>query len=516
MDETGKKQKRIRLVLLLGLILLGALVRMLQIGQFPPGLNQDEASEGYEAWALLTSGMDRNGDAWPVLFTSWGSGQNVLYAWLSMPLLAVFGLSPAVLRLTSAVLGTATIPVMYLLGRKLSGPAAGWGAAVLTALCPWHIMLSRWALEANILPFFLLAGILSGVLAMEKPWALCGAAAMFALSLYAYGTAFVFLGAFLPPALLYLALKGRLPWKVWLVSVLVFAVIALPVCLANLRNMLGLEEMRLLGMTLPRLNETRQSSTTAFGSGANAYWENAKAFLKILREQSDGYLYNSLPGEMFAPGTLLFAAVGFADTLVRVFRKRLRKGEVLLLCAVFAVLVSAFVIEPNLNRMNMAFLPVLYYAAIGFGALWALPIRKAGRGILSGICCLVVLLGFFGAANRYVTLARETLSVWFFEGVGEAIVYADSLETETVWVTNTVNMPYIYVLFYTRTPPEAFLDTVEYRNPGAAFQWVDSFGKWRFDSEPAADGGDVCVLYDWEAENMEILRRFGDFVVCRK
>ena len=41
-------------------------------------------------------------------------------------------------------------------------------------------------------------------------------------------------------------------------------------------------------------------------------------------------------------------------------------------------------------------------------------------------------------------------------------------------------MPYIYVLFYTKTDPYTFLNTVEYLNPGDAFQQVASFGWYRF------------------------------------
>ena len=433
-----------------------------------------------------------------------------------MPFIALFGLSPVTLRLASALIGTLTLPVMYLLGKRLGGISTGFAALVLTAFCPWHIMLSRWALEANILPFFLMAGMLLGAAAMEKPWALCGAAAVFALSLYAYGTAFIFLAAFLPPALVYLAVKGKIPWKIWLVSGGVFLLIALPVTVTNLINILNLEQVTFLGITLPKLNEARQVSTTAFGKDFRAYWENAKKFREILMKQTDGYPYNAVPGKMFAPGTLLLAAGGILDALVRVFRGKLRKGEMLMLCALFGVLVSVFVIEPNLNRVNMAFLPVLYYAASGFGAIWALMPWRAGKAALGVLGALFILFGTYTAGKRYVTEIRDTLSYWFFDGVGEAIQYADTLDADTVWVTDSVNMPYIYVLFYTGTPPEDFLDTVEYRNPGAAFQWVDAFGKWRFGSVPVPDEDSVYVLYAWEAEGKEILTRYGDFVVCRE
>ena len=113
-----------------GLMLLGALARLLFLSQYPAGLNQDEASAGYEAFCLLTTGADRFGNPWPVLFPSWGSGQNVLYSYLTVPFVALFGLSEWSIRLTAALFGTLTLPVFWDLARRLGGGARGcapWG-----------------------------------------------------------------------------------------------------------------------------------------------------------------------------------------------------------------------------------------------------------------------------------------------------------------------------------------------------------------------------------------------------
>ncbi|WP_410513409.1 hypothetical protein PaeBR_02820 [Paenibacillus sp. BR2-3] len=75
------------------LFLLGAAIRILYIGSIPGGLNQDEASIGYDAYAILHYGIDRNGIHLPVHLISWGSGQNALYAYLSMPFILLFGCS---------------------------------------------------------------------------------------------------------------------------------------------------------------------------------------------------------------------------------------------------------------------------------------------------------------------------------------------------------------------------------------------------------------------------------------
>ncbi len=496
------------------LILAGAALRVLLLEKYPPGLNQDEASEGYETWSLLVSGMDRNGNPWPVIFPSWGSGQNVLYAYLSIPFVALFGLTPAVFRLTSAIWGTLTLPAVWGLGHRLWGDRGGLVCLAVTALCTWHIMLSRWALEANLLPCFLLLGIWLAAESLRRPWLLLGAAAAFGLSLYAYGPAFLFLACFLPPALICFLCRKRIPWYVFLASAGLFCLLALPVTAANLRNALGLDAVRVLGITLPKLTETRQASTMTLTGDLRVLWGNFKAFWEMLLKQTDGLAYNAVPGRMFAPGTLLFAAFGLGEILWRLFRRRLAEGEELVLWTVFAVLVSGLFIVPNLNRMNMAFLPVLLLAGRGAARLLELLPKKWMRAAAASAGAATLLLGTFLFAAKYLTETRDILSGWFYEGLGEAVAYADGLDAPEKRVTDSVNMPYIYVLFYTKTPPEEFRATVVWRDPGAAFQHAAAFGEWTFSSSPPPPGA-VWVCFEWEAGEAEVLARFGSFAVCR-
>ena len=49
----------------IAIFLLGSLLRLIGLDVLPAGLNQDEASAGYDAYAILTHGMDRNGYPYP-------------------------------------------------------------------------------------------------------------------------------------------------------------------------------------------------------------------------------------------------------------------------------------------------------------------------------------------------------------------------------------------------------------------------------------------------------------------
>jgi len=124
------------------LLAVGAALRLLYLGDIPGGLNQDEASIGYDAWALLHSGIDRNGLSWPVNFIAWGSGQNVLYGYLSIPFIAIFDLSVFSLRLTSAFWGVICLWIFWQLGKRRD-QTMGILALLVLVTSPWHIMASR-------------------------------------------------------------------------------------------------------------------------------------------------------------------------------------------------------------------------------------------------------------------------------------------------------------------------------------------------------------------------------------
>ena len=505
MLDAIREEKRRERVLAALLLALGVLLRLAFLGALPYGLNQDEASAGYEAWALLTSGVDRCGKSWPVLFISWGSGQNVLMSYLAMPFIALFGLSEWTLRLPNAISGCLTLVIFWRLARRCGGRRFGLLALFLLAVNPWHIMMSRWALESNLLPFFLLTGVWCTSLARDKPWALAGASACFGLALYAYGTAFFFLPVYLICAVIWL--RRDLRPVSFLVSLAIFAVLAMPIALCQLRDALGLPELTVLGVTLPRLTEGRQAATSVFGGGGWALAkENFRAFLDILRRGGDGLPWNTVPfwrGGIFYFFGLPTAVLGIVRS---VLARKDRQEEAPMRFALLSGLLCAFLIRVNVNRINMIWLPLVYFSAVGCGWIFR-ALRRWAVVPLAGIAvCFLLFL------TSYTAALGGKGNVNFFPGLGGAIREAEQTGAETVYVTDRVNQPYIFALFYTQTPPDTFADSVVYRNPNGAFRHVERFSGFEF-ADP--DLADVEVRFAWDAGGREVLARSGQFVVCR-
>jgi len=140
-------------------LVAGCLLRIWEWNSLPPPIWGDEAGSAYEAYSLLETGKDKWGNPWPVYFPAWGSGQSTLHAFLSIPLIALFGLNAWTARILGLLLALLTLPLLYATVRMALGRAVALLSLWLLALSPWHVMLSRWSLDCNLLPFFVLLGV---------------------------------------------------------------------------------------------------------------------------------------------------------------------------------------------------------------------------------------------------------------------------------------------------------------------------------------------------------------------
>lgn len=509
------KQKSISLrteiLIACSIILLGTFLRFYALGSLPYGLNQDEASAGYDAWALLTSGIDRNGDHWPVLFVSWGSGQNALMTYLSIPFIRIFSLNEMSIRIVNALFGSISLVVFWLLSRKIRGSRFGLTALLLLCLNPWHIMATRWALESNLLPAFLLFGIYFTILARYRQWFLLLAAISFGLSIYAYGTAFFILPIILIGAVVWM--RHEIAWKPFLISLFTFLLIALPIALCQLANVLDLGEIQLLGLTLPKLTEARQAETSVFGSGFRSIVDNFKLFGHILFRQSDGLVFNSLGirhGGMFYFFGIPLILVGLFASLRQC---RHHAMEIPMLIWTFAGILCAGLINGNINRLNFLWLSLVYWEAVGAYTIYIYIYTNTKSKCLLPISALLLCACFGLFAKGYVATFGGNGNSSYFPGLVQAIEYCENAEAENIYITNSVNQPYIFALFASQTPPEEFTATVNYENENAAFRTVTSFGKYTFGPAQNAQGDYAIISVQELTQEPEMI--FSKYAVIR-
>ncbi len=497
---------------------IGLLLRAWQFGALPPGLNQDEASTAYDAFSLIHYGVDRHGFHFPVVLVSWGSGMYALASYVEAPFIWLLGLKVWAVRVPFLLAGVSAIPLFYGLLRDTTDRQTARIGGVLLALSPWHVMVSRWGLDCNLFPFVFLVATLLLVRSIVRPGWLLGAAILYASALYAYGTAYVVVPIFIAIVLVH-GLRHRLwPMRSVLAAGAVFAVLAVPIGLYVAVNSLGWKSIETSLFSVPHLTGVPRFRTMGnldvwsaeFFRRAADNWSHAA---ELFQRQDDGLIWNTLPDYGIAYWFSPFLAVAGLALLMGMNVRRPRHASFPLLawCAA-AVVLMAFV-EVNANRANIAMFPFVYCVAIAGSLLWNhRPLRILG--------CILVLISSIGFASTYFGSYRKKAAEPFFASFGEAIGYATAQTKGEVCITDTVNMPYIFVLFYTREDPRVFAQTVRYENPGAEFEGVSSFGRFKFGLRTCAESAPVIIAAHAEVEKLDAnkftLKKFERYTVLSR
>src|SRR3989344_4133954 len=105
------------LILILGFAFF---IRAYKVTSVPPSLSWDEVSIGYNAYSILKTGRDEHGRFLPIdTFVGYGDYKPPLAIYLTVPFVAVFGLTELAVRLPSVIAGTLAILLTYFLAREL-------------------------------------------------------------------------------------------------------------------------------------------------------------------------------------------------------------------------------------------------------------------------------------------------------------------------------------------------------------------------------------------------------------
>ncbi|MBS5480082.1 MAG: glycosyltransferase family 39 protein [Clostridiales bacterium] len=459
------------------IFLLAAVLRLWAFGTVPGGLNQDEASIGYDAWSILYYGIDRNGIRLPVHLIAWGSGQNALYAYLSMPFIALMGLTVTSVRMVNLLFGIASVVLVFLILRRLSGTRCAYIGMALAAIAPWCVMVSRWGLESNLFPGLFLLAFYVLLVGFDRHGLLPLAAGLLAICLYAYGAAYLVVPLFCIAAAVYMLVRRKIPLRWLLASVGVFVIVALPIALFVLTNLFHWGDIRIFGFTAPEMTGVTRMATA---TQSHNLLDSLSYFFRNVILQEDGMVGNQVPGY----GTLYLISLPFTAygvyAAVRRCRREKTSAWILVLVWLGAGLLLFLVYAwTNINRVNILYPAMLLFTALGLDRLCGSTRKLAAVSV----CYAVLLCGF---CTQYFGPHNEKTSAAFFASFGEAIQAAEALagEEDTVYVTSGVNAPYIYALFYTRTPPRDYLDTVQIPKRDVEFQWVSTFGHFVFDTSP--------------------------------
>lgn len=465
-------------------LLLGAAVRIWRNSALPGDINQDEAFAGYTAYSLLKYGIDTSGYHFPVYLVAWGSGMNALNSYLMIPFIALFGLKTWVIRLPQLIIAILSLPAAYGLIKRLFNERTAFFTLLILAFCPWHIMLSRWGLESNLAPGFLLFGLYFFIRSFDDRRFLPISAIMYGLSLYTYATIWPFVPFIILFQGLYSIARGKLKADaVLLACVIILGLFALPLLLFLLVNYGLIPEIRLSFISIPKLLYMRSGELSL-----SHIPENFRTLLKLLVLQNDGLPWNSTHFGLIYHFSLPVCIAGIICLLYRTFKASKEfKPEIIILIQLLAGLILGLMIDVNVNRANIIFIPLIICTSVGLDFIC----EK-----LSGHLFTLILALYLGAfcvfSVFYFKEYQSSISYYFAEGLEESVKDIKDFDG-TVYVYGRIYYPSL--LFYTGENVNRFLDSVEYKHFPAAYLSAKQFDKYVFfDEIPQIDKNAAYIL----------------------
>ena len=275
----------------------------------------------------------------------------------------------------------------------------------------------------------------------------------------------------------------------------------MPIILYVIINTLGLEQINLPFITIPKLEVNRYAKITSIFSG-EFFATSTKNFLQsmgILIAQNDFLPWNCIAqfGTIYLFSTV-FTIIGLINSFKKSKWVKVKDNYIFNIWFIVSVILT-FICEPNINRLNIIMIPIIYYTIIGI----YLTINNR-KSIAVGIAILYVIsFGLF--LKQYFSQNCDEYGT--FEGnLSEVIEYVNKIQDKKIHITDKIQSNYIHVLFYTQYDTRKFVETVDYEDETVEFKKVNSFGKYYFEEikELKPEENNVYVIKKEEKENIDL------------
>jgi len=521
-----------QLTISLLIILTAGFLRLFQLGSVPPSPDWDEAALGYNAYSILKTGKDEYGTFLPLSIRSFDDYKPPLYTYLTIPSVALFGLSTWSIRLPSAIMGLLAVIGTYFLVKELFGcglrlPAGKAGVAgskkestrhsslatfehlpfissFLLAISPWHIQFSRIAFEANIGITINIWAVTCFLIGLRKKTFLLLSAFLFGLGLYAYHSERIFI----PLLVLLLSfiwrkelfvIKNRTTVMIGIIIGLITIAPLLPVVF-NKTALMRLEgtssfsnTMDLLSRNIPKIEDDK-SRRDIIGEALD---NRRIVFLKTI---IGGYLSHFSFKWLFltgdnprhhAPDMGLLYLWELPFLLLGIYMLAKNSGK--LAYFIFGwMLISPVAAAPTSGLPHairtLVFLPTFQIVtALGiiFITFYIKELRESkkrliSRALLFIFFCFGVFNIFYYCVQYFFVMNREYSQHWQY-GYKEAVAYTESIKDKykKVVVSTGLEQSYMFYLFYTTYDPVRYLEGGGTKS-GSFAERGNAFDKYEF------------------------------------
>lgn len=289
--------------LIILVICIGFFLRIFWVFNSPPSLYWDEVSLGYNSFSISQTLHDEHGKLLPIdAFTAFGDYKPPLYIYLTAPLIKVFGLNYLTVRLVSVLSGTLLILIAYLLAREIfpKNKKYPYVVALLVAISPWSIQLSRAAFEANLGALFSAAGTLFFIRSSKNSKLYLASTTFFVLAMYSFNGTRYFLPFWITALVIWQFFSFRpavVMIKYLIISFVVGAILVIPLVKFGLTDSgrLRFNEVNIFSDPEPVLKANRLQSENNNSLFSKIIY-NRRVFhtQNFLKHYADHYSFNYL------------------------------------------------------------------------------------------------------------------------------------------------------------------------------------------------------------------------------
>jgi 4-amino-4-deoxy-L-arabinose transferase-like glycosyltransferase len=492
-----------KILILALLVILGSIIRFYELSKYPPSLNWDEISHGYNAYSILKTGKDEWGKIFPIAnFRAYGDYPLSLNLYFTIPFIKIFDLNEFSIRFPHALLGSLTIISTFLLiygfTKKIEHAVLG---SLLVAISPWYVFPSRAVFQSNLSVFLLISAFAAFFLRNRKKYLLPLSALFLGLTLFSYHSTRIF-----SPLVLLATIfvyreefirRFQLKDKSFIFSVVLILLFfaPLPYILSNPEARARSNVVFILNQgAINRINNARANSNLN-SLATKLIYNRPVYFIKVFIKNYIDYfspqflfLKGGTQYQFSVPdhGLLYLANLPFFYLgLIVLFKKAKDEGkdyQLLFLWLLLAPVPASITTERFAVIRSTTLLPLPEILTV-FGLSFVCSKLKKNKQIFLLIYIVVLIFSLENYLQNYFGEYTKKYSWAWQYGYKQIVEYALSnySKYDQIIVTKKYGEPHEYFLFYGKVDPQEYeYDSNLIRFYQSNWYWVDRFDKFSF------------------------------------
>lgn len=469
--------------------------RLYKISEVPPSLYWDEASIGYNAYSVLTTGRDEWGEFLPLHFRAFGEFKLPVYIYSVSISEALFGVNEFAVRFPAVCYSVGVLIITYLLAIKITGKKiVGLLSSFVLSLSPWFFIFSRTGYEATAGLMFFLLGLYLFFLSLDKnKKALYLLATIsWALSIYSYNSYRIIIPILFPLSLIYYLVHYKKASQIFIVltlSVIILLISFIPI-------------WRLLKYDAGTSRFSAVKIDKLIDLGRNYFSHFSPNFLLF---NGDTNFRSQIPnhGQIYLI-ELPFILIG----VINLIRRKTVVSLVPLLIIIIAPIPASITKESPHALRTLMIVPFL--AIVSAVGIYKLSERLIKYKEIFFVLVVALFLMFF--ENYYVSFldnySKQSSEDWQYGYKKIFVDYKnDFSEFDRVVISDEFAQPYIFALFYLKYKPNDFWNSVKYNSVDQwGFSTVSEFGKFKFGKVTAMKVNSKTLIFATDSDKPKGLK----------